>query len=62
MLYRVAGMLFLLIGCFQVLGHLLWGDAAGPRSYDPGTGDLATGLALLAGGLYLCIKCPAKKA
>ena len=61
MLYRVAGMLFILMGCFQMLGRLLWGHD-GPRSYDSGTGDLATGLAFLAGGLYLCIKCSGKKA
>lgn len=61
MLYRVAGMLFLLIGCFLTLGHLLWGDE-GPRSYDSGTSNLVTGLALLAAGLYLCLKRSDKKA
>ena len=61
MLYRVAGMLFLIFGCFLTLGYLLWGDK-GPRSYDSGTSDLVSGLALLAGGLDLCIKCSGKKA
>ncbi|HJU56282.1 MAG TPA: hypothetical protein VJ715_16990 [Pyrinomonadaceae bacterium] len=55
-------MLFLLFGCFQTLGYLLWSDEGGPRSYDSGTSNLATGLVLLAGGLYLCIKSPGKKA
>ena len=64
MVYRIAGMLFILIGCLLSLGQLLWGGgpSGGFRGHDSGTSDLVTGVALLAAGLYLCFKRSSKKA
>jgi hypothetical protein len=64
MLYRVLGTLSILVGCFLTLGDLLRGDGPPPvfRSHDSGTGNMVNGLALLAAGPYLCVKCSFKKA
>ncbi|HYG80010.1 MAG TPA: hypothetical protein VD861_06460 [Pyrinomonadaceae bacterium] len=64
MLYRVSGLLFFLFGCFLMLGHLLVGNSprAGGGGFASDYSNLITGAALFAIGLYVCIKCPGRKA
>ena len=65
MIYRVAGMLFFLFGCFSILGHL-FGGGGSPRAGGGGVAseynDLITGTAFFAVGLLVLFKSSGKKA
>ncbi len=63
-MYRIAGILFFLFGCFLTLGHFLGGDQrpVGGGGVAPEYNNLITGVALFAIGLYVLIKCSGKRA
>ena len=64
MLYRVAGMLFFLFGCFLMLGHLFGGSSpsTGGGGVTSDDNNLITGVALFAIGLFVLFKSSGKQA
>jgi hypothetical protein len=65
MLYRVAGLLFFLFGCFLMLGHLFSGGSTRPRGgggFASAYNNLVTGVALCAIGLFVLFKSSGKQA